>query len=104
MNGNQQANQKKALEELVKEVHEHQSTKQTQIDADEDHGADDQQAVDVLSLPPRKDIHQDRKRRATFKLRKPQRRLLIVILIIVGVIIGLYYVLGKDLIQALFFS
>lgn len=53
--------------------------------------------IDVLNLPPRTEVHGKQKTRTHVKFSKPLLRLLIVIIILLGIIIGAYFIWGEEL-------
>lgn len=55
--------------------------------------------VDVLNLPPRKEVHGKSLDRARLKFRKPLLRFLTVITILVMIIIGAYFIWNEELIS-----
>ena len=55
--------------------------------------------IDILNLPPRKEIHSMNNNRTRLKLGKPLIRLLLVIVVLIVIIIGSYYLWDEQLIQ-----
>lgn len=55
--------------------------------------------VDILNLPPRKEVHSSGNKRTHVKISRPFIRLLIVIIVIIGILAGLYYVWGEELLN-----
>jgi hypothetical protein len=55
--------------------------------------------IDVLNLPPRKEIHGNKKSRIRLSMSKPFLRLLSVIFLIILIICGAYYIWGEELIH-----
>lgn len=55
--------------------------------------------IDVLNLPPRKEVHGNHNNRARVKLGKPFLRFLSVIIILVALVIGAYFIWGEELID-----
>ncbi|GAB3052689.1 hypothetical protein [Virgibacillus ainsalahensis] len=55
--------------------------------------------IDVLNLPPRKEIHSTKKKRTHFKINFPLVRFLVVIIILLCVITGVYFVWEDAFIQ-----
>lgn len=53
--------------------------------------------IDVLNLPPRRDIHSNEKSRARLKIRLPFLRLVLVILFMIIVVSGAYIFFGEEL-------
>lgn len=56
------------------------------------------QKVDILNLPPRKEVHGNAKKRTNLKVSKPFIRLFFVIIILLIIGFGTYYFWGNDLI------
>lgn len=52
--------------------------------------------MDILNLPPRKAVHSKKGGRAHLKVSIPFLRLLVVIIVISGVVVGLYNLWGMD--------
>src|SRR5699024_9784655 len=55
--------------------------------------------IDVLDLPPRKEIHSKNKSRVHFKLNRSILRLFVVFLLVVAVIVGVIYLFENNLLQ-----
>ncbi|WP_077326738.1 hypothetical protein [Virgibacillus siamensis] len=55
--------------------------------------------IDILNLPPRKEVHSNTKHRTTFKINGALLRLIIVILLLILVIAGMYYMWGNDVLE-----
>lgn len=53
--------------------------------------------IDVLNLPPRKEVHSKNNKFAHIKISGPLVRLLVVLLLILAVLTGLYFVWGEEL-------
>jgi len=94
---NEQAKQSDELKKLVEQVEKGDPAPETKsVDQTTEQAATIE--IDVLNLPPRKEIH-DSKRRTHVKISAPFIRLLIVILIIVVVMGGLYYMWEADMLD-----
>lgn len=61
-------------------------------------GAEHVRKVDVLNLPPRKEVHQ-KKGWTKIKFRKPFVRLLVVLVLLIIVVFGTYYYWGNDILD-----
>ena len=84
---NQESDELKALLEEVSQVEE---TKKQIVKPDE-------QIIDVLNLPPRREVHLSNSTKIKLKIKRPLVRF-ITSVIILGIIIALaYYYLGDDL-------
>lgn len=55
--------------------------------------------IDVLNLPPRKEVHSNENVRIRFSISRPFLRFLTVIILIVAIIFGAYFIWGDDLIN-----
>ncbi|WP_430785500.1 hypothetical protein VBD025_11320 [Virgibacillus flavescens] len=55
--------------------------------------------IDTLDLPPRKEVHSQRKKRTRLKMSKPLLRFSAFILILILVIFAVFYVWGDELLQ-----
>lgn len=53
--------------------------------------------IDILNLPPRKDVHNEDTKRARLNLGKPFIRLISVIITLMVIIAGSYYLWGEEL-------
>lgn len=90
---------------MEQKAHKHQADELKKLFQDvqqheiDDHQMDEEQTtrealpkIDVLNLPPRKDVHRSHKSRVKLKFSKPFRRLMFVVLIlIIMIIVVLYY-------------
>ncbi|WP_404452875.1 hypothetical protein LG329_01780 [Virgibacillus necropolis] len=55
--------------------------------------------IDILNLPPRREVHGNKKKRTQIKVSRPFVRLSVVIIAIIAIILAIYYVWGEELIQ-----
>lgn len=55
--------------------------------------------IDILNLPPRKEVHDNKKRRTRLKVSRPFARLSIVIILLIVVTFAVYYLWSEELIQ-----
>lgn len=55
--------------------------------------------IDILNLPPRKEVHSNTKKRTSFKISRPLVRLSTVIIVLAIIIFVAYYLWGAELIQ-----
>src|SRR5690625_4764243 len=53
--------------------------------------------MDIMNLPPRKEIHSNHKKRIHVKLSRPLFRFLSVIIILLVIIYGAYFIWGNEL-------
>lgn len=96
MSNEQEDNQAIKLQQLFAEVN-NQAEEVTETTVDKE-----LIEVDVLNLPPRSEVHQKSKLRLRMNVRRPVWRFLLVILILVGIITGVYFMFGEQII--LFFT
>jgi len=91
-------NQASNLEKLISEVQQGETKEYT----DSDLRVDDNQEIkmDVLSLPPRSEVHQTNKR-TRIRLSKPLKRFIFVLFLIIIIISGSMYFFGNELIDIL---
>lgn len=91
-------NQASNLEKLISEVQQGDAKEYT----DSDLRVDDNQEIkmDVLSLPPRSEVHQTNKR-TRIRLSKPLKRFIFVLFLIIIIISGSMYFFGNELIDIL---
>lgn len=91
-------NQASNLEKLISEVQQGEAKEYT----DSDLRVDDNQEIkmDVLSLPPRSEVHQTNKR-TRIRLSKPLKRFIFVLFLIIIIISGSMYFFGNELIDIL---
>ncbi|MEC5422435.1 hypothetical protein QGM71_02880 [Virgibacillus sp. C22-A2] len=57
--------------------------------------------IDILELPPRKEVHGTKKKRTQIKLSRPLLRFLIVIILLLLVLTGVYYLWADEIITIL---
>ena len=55
--------------------------------------------MDVLNLPPRKEVHGKNQSRAKLKFHAPFMRLVLVVIVLIGVMSGAYFIWGEELIS-----
>ncbi|HLR75892.1 MAG TPA: hypothetical protein VK077_11560 [Virgibacillus sp.] len=77
------------LQKLFKEVQEHETDEQELVNDQKSH--DMQPKIDVLNLPPRKEVHRSHGKKIKLKLSKPLQRLMFVIFILIIVMIAIYF-------------
>jgi hypothetical protein len=89
-------------EELRRLVYDVQSN---QEDNDDQHVKDfetEEREIDILNLPPRKEVHGIKQQRVRLKTSKSLKRFLLVIMILIIIVGSIYYFYNEELIQ--FFS
>lgn len=84
------------LEKLISEVQ--QVEKHEYTEADLRVGKDREIKMDVLTLPPRSEVHQTDKR-TRIRLSKPLKRFIFVLILILALIGGAIYFFGYELID-----
>lgn len=96
MNSTIDEDQAEELRNLINKV-EGQTRKQV---SEQD---DSERDIDILNLPPRKEIHGSSKIRINFKFSDPLLRLILVFLVVIGVIIGAVYLFNHDYLKLMAF-
>lgn len=89
-----QENQEEALRFLLDEVQQGEKEEKNQVAAIDETEVQKRE-VDVLNLPPRKEVHSKNKQRTHIKMSKPLLRFLFVFILLLGVLIGVYFVWGE---------
>lgn len=93
MPNEQEDNQALKLQQLFEEVNNQQpeetkeSTRETELIE-----------IDVLNLPPRSEVHKKSKISWRLNFKRPFWRFLLVLLILIGVVIGVYIMFGEQII------
>jgi|SRR5690625_3436031 len=92
MNEQDRHHQAKQLEKLFQEVRDHEDNLPQQYQSDANEASETVQSkIDVLNLPPRREIHEVHEKGFKFKLSQSFWRLLIVIIILLIVTIFVIY-------------
>lgn len=100
---NEETDQVEQLRRILAEV-EHGERSRTsdtidqQLEDEQDNLTSVTPKIDVLNLPPRKEVHGKVKNRTRLRIGQPFLRLLIVILILIIIALGTYIYLGEELI------
>lgn len=93
---NNDNNQATDLQKLIDEVQQSEKIqKKQQVSLSQE--PDQIRKMDILNLPPRKEIHSNHKKRIHVKLSRPLFRFLSVIIILLVIIYGAYFIWGNDL-------
>lgn len=80
------------LQELFEEVQQNQANNdQESIEQTP------QNKIDVLNLPPRKEIHGNNKQKIKFKISSPLVRFVLVITVLIILLVSSYYFWGDDI-------
>ena len=99
MSGNKNSDPTDELKKLLSDVETNGVSNNVQSNDDADEEAENPQVIDVLNLPPRKEVHSGRTKHMRIKVTKPYVRLIIVVLLIIILFAGGFYVWGDDLIK-----
>lgn len=93
-NQNERENQ---AEDLRKLVYDLESGKE---ENEQSEGTEpDEREIDILNLPPRKEVHGNKQNRVRLKMSTSFKRFLLVIFVLVVVLGGIYYFYGAELLQ-----
>lgn len=85
-----------SLEDLVRELEgENQHAKET----NEASKIEEMPKIDVLNLPPRKEVHRQKKKKFSLKINRPSIRLFFVIIMAILVCLLVLYMWEEDLID-----
>lgn len=84
------------LRQLFQEIEDGQSTEQHVGNKNSEQESEAKRDIDILNLPPRKEIH-SKDSRTSLKLSGPLIRLLLVIFILIVGLAGAYYIWGNEL-------
>lgn len=81
------------LQELISEVQQGGEGNPPLEQRDRDPGDSEQRSkIDILDLPPRREVHSHKQGRTHVKFSRPLLRLLLVIIILLGIISGIYFI------------
>lgn len=86
-------NQAEKLMELFEEVANHNP--KDEIDQKEQ--AEEYIELDLLNLPPRREVHASGKQRYSFRLKKPLIRFIFIILLLIGIAVLFYFDFGEQI-------
>lgn len=96
-NTNDHNDQAEQLKKIFDELQQHEN-KSEALSNDHQHTKDySMPKIDVLNLPPRKEVHGNNKERTHLSISKPFLRFLSVIILIVAIIFGAYFIWGDEL-------
>lgn len=105
MRHNKEDHQAAKLEQLFEDINNNQTeTKKTNDTSDTNEEHDIKQTVDILNLPPRREIHKNKNRRTRLKVKKPFIRIAIVIFVLVGILGFAYYLYMNEWLLFTIFS
>ncbi|WP_200416255.1 hypothetical protein [Virgibacillus salexigens] len=97
--------QAKKLEDQAKELRS--LLNEVEKNTDKENASDEKKAneghrsreVDILNLPPRKEIHSNKKAPTHIKISVPFKRFLLILTVLLILMLGAYLWFGEDLIQ-----
>ena len=95
---NEHNDQAEQLKQIFEELQEHAITPDDSLNIEQHTEAYTLPKIDVLNLPPRKEVHSNHGR-TRLTISRPFLRLLIVVLLMIAVIFGAYYIWGEELIN-----
>lgn len=84
--------QAKQLRRKVQEINEAESNTMEQVP-----DSIQEMDTDILNLPPRKEIHQQKKQTTRLKISNPTQRFLFIVFFILLIIVGAYFIIGDKL-------
>lgn len=90
--------QAEKLMELFQEVSNHAPDNETMRNETKQGVAEEYIELDVLNLPPRREIHQKSKQRLTIRWREPIVRMFFVLVLLLTILVVLYFTIGDRLI------
>jgi hypothetical protein len=100
-NHNKERDQAEELRRLVYDVQSNQG-ENMEVDRPDNDLETEEREIDILNLPPRKEVHGKNQHRVKLKTSNSLKRFLLVIIILMIVLGTIYYFYGEELIQ--FFS
>lgn len=97
----QLSKQEDQAEELRKLLNEVESIKDPEMNKsiESEEVQLEQREVDILNLPPRKEVHGNKKQHTHIKISLPFRRFILIIFLLIIILIGVYYLFGGDIPQ-----
>lgn len=100
-NPKKESDQAKELRKLLSDVQQSESSNYTTTTTENDthQTLDNTKKIDVLNLPPRKEIHNGKSRHIKIKVTKPYIRLIVVVLLITFLFAGGFYMWGQELVN-----
>lgn len=100
MENNRPGNQADRLMELFQEISANDHTKQTLLEEKETTTFEDTMIeLDVLKLPPRKEVHETKRQPYTFRITMPMLRFSFIVLLAISYLTYLYVSLGDGIIS-----
>lgn len=98
MHNEEKGHQAEKLMELFQEVSSHTPDEETEKSKAQQVVAEEYIELDVLNLPPRREVHQKSKQRLTIRMKEPIVRVFFVLVLLLAILIVLYFTLGDQLI------
>lgn len=99
---NNQKKERDQAEELRRLVYDVQSNQGNDDDQHEKDFTPEKREIDILNLPPRKEVHGMKQQRVRLKTSKSLKRFLLVIMVLIIIVGSIYYLYSEELIK--FFS
>ncbi|PAV29522.1 hypothetical protein CIL05_11700 [Virgibacillus profundi] len=96
---NQATELRKLLDEVQQGEKEVQEQQITEAEAESEAEMEQVRDIDILNLPPRKEVHGKMLKRTHIKISIPLLRLLFVIILLLGIGVGAYYFYGEEMID-----
>lgn len=97
-NPNKESDQAKELRKLLSEVENPVTSDNKAPEEEISNTPDNTQTIDVLNLPPRREVHGGKSGRMKIKI-KPYIRLIIVVILIIILFAGGFYLWGDELLN-----
>ncbi|WP_138416903.1 hypothetical protein [Aquibacillus sediminis] len=88
------------LRNMMNEINDNTEDENIEVETKQDHRGDSQQDVNILNLPPRSQVHEDKKTKVKWKISYPLVRLLLILFILIVMLLLTYQLWGKETIEA----
>lgn len=88
------------LRNMMDQINENSEENRTDNQKDKDEQKNTSDGVNVLNLPPRSKVHEDKKTGIKWKISFPLVRLLVVLFILIVILVLTYQLWGKDMIES----
>lgn len=95
MDHEKEENQAGKLQQLFEEV----NNQPKKDPMNEELKKEDYIEVDVLNLPPRKEVHTNPKSRLQFTFNRPFIRITVVLILLIAILATMYFLMGEQLLQ-----
>lgn len=106
MSDRNERHQADKLMELFREVANHNPNElleESHLSNDIEEKSDDYVELDILNLPPRREVHRKNKNRYSFSLAKPFTRLFIVVIILFIILLLTYFDISEQIFSFFYF-